>query len=157
MADYSLTIGAIRAAHPCAPGWEKLLRNLGFADGNYESDFHLSLGDVALSNGAADALWCLRCLDWSDITLGRLVIGCVLMPSLRRVIKGKTDYLSGLQKWNIETAQGAAGAAAWAAEVAAAEWAARAAEREAQRRDIIIAFPPIITSKNGDQNARQPA
>ena len=48
-----LTLQQIRDAHPCEDGWCQLLKSLG---GNPPMDTVVSLGDIARSNGAADAL-----------------------------------------------------------------------------------------------------
>ena len=144
-----MTLQQIRDQSPCQEGWTKLLKSLG----NPPMDTVISLGDVAQSNGAADAWWCIRALDWSDITLRREVIKA-LIPSVERAAKHTTDKrvqdcINALKDWidgkpaDLEAAAQTAQAAraAWAAEAAEA---ARAAELEAQRFDLIAAFPPLI-------------
>jgi hypothetical protein len=159
-------------------------------------DTVISLGDVAKSNDTADAWWCVRVLDWSDMALRRQVIAA-LIPSVERAAKHTTDkrvhdciavihdWIAGkpadlnaaawpagaaAAAWAAWPAGAAAEAAAWpagaagAARAAAAAWAwaaraaaaeaaeaaaaaaaeAEALEREAQRQELITAFPPLI-------------
>jgi hypothetical protein len=153
-----LTLQQIRDKSPCQEGWTKLLKSLG----SPPMDTVISLGDVAKSNSAADAWWCVRALDWSNEQVRRDVIKA-LLPSVERAAKHTTDKrvhdcISVIHDWiNGKPADlEAAAKAAWAAEAAraarAAEaaWAARAAEeawaaeREVQRADLIATFPPLI-------------
>jgi len=164
-------------------------------------DTVISLGDVAKSNGAADAWWCVRALDWNNEQVRREVIKA-LIPAVERASKHTTDKrvydcIGALKDWldgkpaDLDAAARAAGAAAraagaaaraadaavdaerapadaaraaawaadaeratawaaWAADAAGAAWAAwaadaaGAAELEAQRADLIAAFPPLI-------------
>ena len=144
-----LTLQQIRDQSPCAEGWTKLLKSLG----NPPMDTVISLGDVTKSNDAADAWWCVRALDWSNEQVRRDVIKA-LLPCVERAAKHTTDKrvhdcINALKDWidgkpaDLEAAAEAAEAAAWAAAGAAgAAWAA--AERKAQRVDLIAAFPPMI-------------
>ncbi len=165
-----LTLQQIRDQSPCTDGWTKLLKSLG----NPPMDTVISLGDVAKSNNAADAWWCVRALDWSNMTLRRQVIAALIL-SLERSAKHTTDkrvhdciavihdWVSGkpadlnAAAWAARAAARAAEAAwaaaeaAWAAARAAeAAWAAEAAEaawaaeKETQRQELIAAFPPLI-------------
>jgi hypothetical protein len=155
-----MTLQQIRDQSPCSEGWTKLLKSLGKPPINTV----ISLGDVAKSNGAADAWWCVRALDWNNERVRREVIKA-LIPSLERAAKHTTDKrvedcIGVLKDWvdgkpaDLDAAAWAAEAAAWAAEAAAwaaaeaaeaAAWAAaEAAELEAQRIDLIAAFPPLI-------------
>lgn len=167
-----LTLQQIRDQSPCSEGWTKLLKALG----NPPMDTVVSLGDIAKSNDATDAYWCVRALDWKNEQVRRDVIKA-LIPSVERVAKHSTDNrvhdcIGALKDWidgkvaDLDAAEGAARAAradradraAWAVEGAArAAWAARAvegaawaaaaagaAELEAQRGDLIAAFPPLI-------------
>ena len=59
-----MTLQQIRNAGPCANGWRTLLESLG---GSPPMDTVVSLGDIARSNGAADAFWAIRCTDWPAI------------------------------------------------------------------------------------------
>ena len=191
-----LTLQQIRERSPCSEGWTKLLKSLG----SPPMDTVISLGDVAKSNGAADAWWCVRALDWNNEQVRREVIKA-LIPAVERASKHTTDKrvydcIGALKDWldgkpaDLDAAARAAGAAAraadaerataraawaaWAADAArAAAWAADAeratawaawatdaagaaaraadaagaawaAELEAQRADLIAAFPPLI-------------
>ena len=155
MSDLTITLADIRNHHPCAGGWTKLLTSLGGS--STPLDTRVSLGDVARSNGEADAWWCVKALDWSDVSVRRAVIAA-LLPSLRRAAACTTDKrvhncLVTLARWcagedvdlraveRAARAADAAWAAAWAAR--AADAAGAAAEREAQRSDLIAAFPPL--------------
>ena len=173
-----LTLQQIRERSPCSEGWTELLKSLG----NPPMDTVISLGDVAKSNGAADAWWCVRALDWNNEQVRREVIKA-LIPAVERASKHTTDKrvydcIGALKDWldgkpaDLDAAARAAGAAARAADAAvdaerapadaarAAAWAADAeratawaawaadaagaAELEAQRADLIAAFPPLI-------------
>lgn len=70
MAIGTMTIRRIRECRPCEDGWLKLMRSLGCVP---PSDMVLSLGDIARSNGADDAFWCIRALDNDDETKKALV------------------------------------------------------------------------------------
>jgi len=136
-----LKLSQIRAHHPCRGGWEKLLASLGGA--SVPPDTVVSLGDVAQSNGAADAWWCVRCLDWSDVAVRRTVVGA-LLPAVRRAAEHTQDRrvhdcVAAVARWQAgDDAENLIQAADAAAAAAAAD-----AEREAQRKDLIAAFPPL--------------
>ena len=143
-----LTLQQIRDQSPCQEGWTKLLKSLG----NPPMDTVISLGDVAKSNNAADAWWCVRALDWSNEQVRRDVIKA-LLPSVERAAKHTTDKrvqdcIGALKDWTDGKPADlkAAAWAAWAARAAAraAAVAAAGAEMEAQRADLIAAFPPLI-------------
>ena len=155
-----MTLQQIRDRSPCTEGWTKLLKSLG----NPPKDTVISLGDVAVSNGAADAWWCVRALDWNNEQV-RLDVVKALIQSVERAAKHTDDKrvhdcICALKDWidgkpaDLDSAAEAARAAAEAAEAAraaeaaeaaeAAARAARAAEFEAQRADLIAAFPPMI-------------
>lgn len=157
-----LTLQQIRDQSPCSEGWAKLLKSLG----NPPMDTVISLGDVAKSNNAADAWWCVRALDWNKEQVRREATKA-LIPAVERASKHTTDKrvydcIGALKDWldgkpaDLEAAAWearAAAEAAWAAEAAEAAEAARAAraaeaaeaaELEAQRADLIAAFPPLI-------------
>ena len=155
-----ITLQQIRDQSPCTEGWTKLLKSLG----NPPMDTVISLGDVAKSNDAPDAYWCIRALDWNNEQVRREVIK-VLIPSVRRASIHTKDArvhgcISTIKDW-IDGKPADLGAAADAAERAAREAraaraadaasaaaraaeAARSAELEAQRADIIAAFPPLV-------------
>ena len=149
-----LTLQQIRDQSPCSDGWTNLLKSLG----NPPMDTVISLGDVAKSNDAANAWWCVRALDWNNEQVRREVIKA-LIPSLERAAKHTIDKrvhdcIGALKDWidgkpaDLEAAAGAAWAALAAAGAAGAAFAAAravwAAELEAQRADLIAAFPPMI-------------
>jgi hypothetical protein len=131
-----LTLQQIRDQSPCIEGWIKLLKSLG----NPPMDTVISLGDVAKSNDAADAWWCVRALDWENMTLRRQVIAA-LMPSVERAAKHTTDKrvhdcIAVIHDWiaekpaDLDTAATAAAGASRAARGAEAN-AARAAQAAA--------------------------
>ena len=165
--NLTMTLAQIREHRPCRDGWEKLLASVGGARTPLTT--RVSLGDIARSNGAADAWWCVCALNWSDATVRRRVVS-VLLLTVRRAAAHTTDErvhacIDATQRWcggddSVDlasaawgaaraaaawaaearaAAEGAAGAAAWAAEAAAA---ARAVEAAA-RADLIAAFPPL--------------
>ena len=131
-----LTLQQIRDQSPCSEGWTKLLKSLG----NPPMDTVISLGDVAKSNGAGDAWWCIRAMDCNNEQLRRDVVKA-LIPSVERAAKHTTykrvhDCVAVLHDWldgkpaDLDAAARAAGAghAAAARAVAwAATWAAWAA------------------------------
>ena len=53
------TLNIIRAAKPCADGWEKLLKSL---PADIDHDAPISFLHILESNGLHDALWALRCV-----------------------------------------------------------------------------------------------
>ena len=126
-----LTLQQIRDQSPCSEGWTKLLKSLG----NPPMDTVISLGDVAKSNDAADAWWCVRALDWNNEQVRREVIKA-LVPSVERAAKHTTDKrvhdcIGALKDW-IDGKPADLEAAAWAADAAAdAACAADAAARAA--------------------------
>lgn len=142
MDKLSLTLSQVRSYAPCDRGWNKFLESRGFNDESFDNDHRFTLGDVAFSNGAADAWWCVRCLDWSDVSVRRSVISA-LMPAVKRASQYTSDQrvhdcIVTIDRWlsgedvNLEAAARAARAArpeAWAAWEAAwaAAWAAAAA------------------------------
>lgn len=143
MGDLTFTLGDIRRHGPCKDGWERLLTGLGVGAG-YDLHMRVSLGDVAATNDAADALWCVRCLDWSDVSVRRVVISGAVLPAVKRAAAYTTDQrvhdcIAALDRWcdgddavdpmAVARAAGAerAAAAAWAA-LTAAEAAGFAAE-----------------------------
>ena len=146
MTDNLITLGQIRAAGPCGrdtpnAGFGLLLTNLGQPLLNYDKDFKVSFGDIAKSNGAGDAFWCLRCLN--DLR----VIVAAIMPAVRRAAAHTTDKrvhdcIATIEAWLAGDNAVDLWAAAWAAEAAAAAAGARArAERGRQVADLIEMFP----------------
>ena len=147
--DLTFTLSDIRKHRPCEDGWKKLLRGLGYRNGDYDPEHRVSLADVAIINGVLDAMWCLRCLEWGDMSLRRAVIDTVILPAAKRASVHTSDkrvhaHIAVLEKWvagndtidlraNAATAAARAAAnAAWAAAATAdAAWAAWAAARAA--------------------------
>jgi hypothetical protein len=165
----TMTLKDIRARGPRRvkrgqkTGWNLLVASLGPAGRDRAT--RVSLGDVARSNGAADAWWCVCALDWTDIAVRRAVVA----PLLKAVRRAAThtadrrvhDCIDAVQRWCdgdgavdlIEAAREAeasasareAEAEAWAAWAAASSreaGAAAGAEIAQQRQDLIAAFPP---------------
>ena len=129
------TLQDVRDARPCESGWKKLRTAI---PGPLST--RLSLGDVAFANDAADALWCVRVLDWSDITIRRRVVAGAVLPAAFRVVGNATDKrvadcLDGVKRWceGDDTV-----------DLRIAAWSAASAEIEAQRKDIITAFSPFV-------------
>lgn len=60
---FMTTLNDIRACHPCANVWEKLLGTLGKTKADDEP---LSLPTILDSNGLDDALWCARAFKGHD-------------------------------------------------------------------------------------------
>ena len=53
------TLNIIRAAKPCADGWEKLLKSL---PADIDHDAPIAFSHILKSNGQTDAIWSLRCV-----------------------------------------------------------------------------------------------
>ena len=134
--NLTMTLAQIRKHRPCEDDWERLLASLGGARTHLTT--RVSLGDIARSNGAADAWWCARALDWSDATIRRQVVS-VLLLTVRRAAAHTTDdrvraCIDAIQRWcdgddSVDLKSAAASAsAAWAASA----WAADAADAAAR-------------------------
>lgn len=127
----TLTLQIIRDHSPCTDGWKTLTKAIG-------SDLttELSIGDVLISNGLNDALWCLQCLE------PRVRVAAI-MPAVKRASVYTTDHrvhdcISAIEKWlagdetvNLMAAAGAAAQAAAKAVAWAAVWAAKAEAAQA--------------------------
>jgi hypothetical protein len=134
MTDHLITLDAIRAHSPCESGWKKLISALGTS----AQDTVLSIGDVAKANGAADAFWCLRCIDDPKARV-RAVLPAVKRASVHTTDSRVHDCIATIERWLDDLATinelraaaagaGAAWAAAWAARAPGrAEWAAECA------------------------------
>ena len=128
----TLTLQVIRDHRPCQGGWKALTKSIG-------SDLttELSIGDVVISNGINDALWCLQCLE------PRVRVAAI-MPTVKRASvhtddKRVHDCIADIDKWlagdDTVDLKAVARAAAWAAAEAAEEasWSvAEAAQAAAQ-------------------------
>ena len=140
----TLTLQEIRDHSPCQSGWKKLTKAVG-----NDMTTKLSIGDVVLSNGLDDALWCFRCLD------PRKRVAAIMPAVKRAAVHSKDqrvhDCVKDIEKWlagddsiNLfavesearaaaESARAAAESAAWAAAESAA-WAASVSAAESVAR-----------------------
>lgn len=126
----TITLEQIRSKSPCKEGWKKL--NAAIKPGTTE----VSIGDIALSNDAQDALWCTRCLPISE---RRNVIRCIL-PAVKRANTNTTnkavlDCIDAIERWLAGDDSIDLKAFAYAAD------AAYAAERKQQIQDILAIYP----------------
>lgn len=139
------TLQSIRDAGPCEAGWVKLRKAL---PPKTPLSALISLGDVATANDAADALWCVRVLNWSDLAVRRRVIGSVVLLAASRAVVNTTDKrvadcIDAVKRWcegDNSVDLSAAASAAWSAASAAS------AEQESQRNDIVKAFKPVLVT-----------
>ena len=130
------TLKDIKAQHPCAVGWSKLLKSLNKTK---EDNELLSFLSILKSNGLNDALWCLRALKDNDRAARLYAIWCArqvehldLTGVSRNINNISEQYANGNATFQeLEAARGAARAAAWEA--------ARAAG-EAQKQEFIKRF-----------------
>jgi hypothetical protein len=149
---HHITLGMIRSHDPCEPSWRTLIRALGTSD----PDTTLTIGDVAASNGAAAAMWCLRCIEDPRVRV-RAVLPAVKRASRHTTDQRVHDCIAMIDRWldgraSYDELRAAARAAARAVTYAAAcaaacaatcaatyaaSYAARAAARAA--RDAAIA------------------
>lgn len=95
MTNHLITLQQIRDKSPCREGWTKLLKTLGNPS---DLSMQVSFGDIAKSNGAQDALWCLRCID------DRRFAVSLIMPAVKRASKHTTnkrahDCIEALERW----------------------------------------------------------
>jgi hypothetical protein len=130
----TISLAEIRKHKPCFDGWKAGVKAFG-KNGLEEK---ISLGDIALNQGAADALWCLRVFDFSG-EFKVLVLNKVIHPALSRaqIIVDVADAT--------DADAAAADAADVVVDTADADTAdAYDKERELQRRDIIANFPPVF-------------
>ena len=92
-----ITLQQIRDHHPCSEGWRKLLTSLGNPS---NMTMKVSIGDIAKSNGAQDAIWCTRCLPESE----RINIIRAILPSVKRAVTYTTDKrvhdcINAIERW----------------------------------------------------------
>ena len=152
----TLTLQEIRDHIPCQSGWKKLTKAVG-----NDMTTKLSIGDVIISNGLDDALWCLRCLDPRKRVAA--IIPAVKRASVSTDDQRVHDCVNDIEKWlagdnsiNLSAVEDAAWAAAWAAGPAgrAVAWAAErtladninagAEACDLQKSDLLKMFPPMI-------------
>jgi hypothetical protein len=121
------TLNQIREQSPCTEGWEKLLRTLGKTKADDEP---VSIVQVLDSNGLDDAVWCLRAVKGHDREIRLFAVWCARqVEHLMTDERSKQALMVAERHANGEATVAeldAAGAAAWAAAVAAA-WAAAGA------------------------------
>lgn len=132
------TLNQIRAHHPCAGGWEKLLKHLGKTKADDEP---ISLLTILDSNGLDDALWSLRAFEGGDRDIRLFAVWCArqvqhLVADERsvKVLDDAEQFANGL--CSEEELAAAAADAAYAAANAAAYAAARGPQ-EARLRKMI--------------------
>ena len=87
----TFTLADIRRNSPCSEGWKTLLTSLRYPGADYDPERIVSLGDIAKSNDAIDSMWCIRCLDWTDIAVRRAVIAGAVLPAVKRASKHIKD------------------------------------------------------------------
>ena len=151
------TLNKIRAHHPCADGWTKLLRHLGKTEADDEPVRIITILD---SNGLDDALWCLRAVEGHDREIRLYAVWCArqvqhLMTDPRSIaaIDVAARYANNFAtQYDLDAAQAVAGDAAWAAAgnaawnaARAAAWAARAAQA-ARLREVCAEIGRTETS-----------
>jgi hypothetical protein len=153
--NLTMTLAEIREHRPCERGWKTLRANIGGARAPLAT--RVSLGDIAHSNGAADAWWGIRALDWSDETVRRQVVS-VLLLTVRRAAAHTTDErvhasVDAIQRWcdgddSVDLkATRAAARAAWAAAWTAEAWAAADAARAARAAADAAAAEAVWTAE----------
>jgi hypothetical protein len=131
------TLNKIRAAAPCANGWEKLLKSLGKTQADDEP---LPFSTIVESNGISDALWCCRTVPEYEREWRLYALWCArqvqhLMTDARSIaaLDVAERYAYGEAT---STELEAARAAAWEVAWEAARAAARAAQERKFRRVI---------------------
>lgn len=160
---FMTTLNDIRACHPCADGWGKLLNTLGKTKADDEP---LSLLTILDSNGLDDALWCACAFKGHDRDFRLFAIWSArqvqhLMTDSRSLnaLDVAEQFANGLcddSAW--AAARAAAGAAAWAAARDATRGAAWAAARAAARgaaRDATWAATWAATRGAQEKRLRQ--
>ncbi len=117
-----ITLQQIRDQSPCSDGWKKVFT----AYGPYLKTT-VSIGDIAKSNDAQDALWSLRCAEFDRRDILRAILPSVKRASIHTTDKRVHDCISAIEKWIAgdetidlrKAADAAADAAAYAADAAA--------------------------------------
>lgn len=123
------TLNAIRAHHPCAYGWQKILRHLGKTQ---PDDEPLPLVTILESNDIADALWCLRSVEGYEKEKRLFAVWCA-----RQVQHRMTDPRSVAA---LDVAESFAHGKATQEELAAANYAAWAAADELEASYTAAAY-----------------
>ena len=133
------TLRRIKAASPCASGWQKLLKHL---EKTKEDDEPLPFAVIIEGNGIEDALWCCRAAPEYDSEWRLYAVWCArqvqhLMVDPRSMVALDVAERHALEQAtddDLSAAREAAGEAAWAAArvaAGAAREAARVAAGEA--------------------------
>ena len=165
------TLNIIRAAKPCADGWEKLLKSL---PADIDHDAPIAFSHILKSNGQTDAIWSLRCVlpsQEKQRDCEARLFACDCAESVLHIFEAKfpddkrpracieTDRrfaFGDATMAELATARDAAATAAWgasaasAASAATAAWAAsaaRAAENDKQKAQFITRFCTQEASK----------
>jgi hypothetical protein len=130
------TYEKIKSFNPCSDGWRKLLENT-----NPELDMakEIDLMDILKSNGIKDAVWVLRCWDYTDWCLFICEVAESVLPIFekkypkderpRKALQAIRDYKTGtISRQDLRVAAADYDAyAAYAYAAAAADYAADAA------------------------------
>ena len=95
MSTHLITLQQIRYQRPCEEGWKTLLTALGNPK---DLSLQVSIGDIAKSNGAQDALWCCRCISDRRFVVS-LIIPTVKRASVHTTDSRVHDCVSALEKW----------------------------------------------------------
>lgn len=153
MTDLTFTLEHLRKYHPCADGWTMLRRGLKYPPLNTL----IALGDVAAVNGAADAWWSVRAVDWRNQDVRMLVIGILAKAVARAQSRPPRPPLS-VAGWALATIDEKMARVAQAPDSVRASWYAthtsnasheaeltreeQAEEFAMQQSDIIMASAP---------------
>jgi hypothetical protein len=136
--QWTTTMAAIRAHHPCTDGWTKLLKHTGLKPDDAETP--VPLLTILESNGLDDALWCLRAVEGKDREIRLFAVWCARQVQHLMTDPRSTEALDVAERYangqasdeELTAARAAAWDAAWAASDAArAASAARAAAWDA--------------------------
>ena len=126
------TLNKIREFHPCAEGWEKLLRTLGKTKADDEP---VPIIQILDSNGLDDALWCLRAVEGHEREIRLYAVWCARQVQHLMTDQRSLDALDVAERFangeatqeELVAARAAAKRAAYAADAADAAEAAWAA------------------------------
>ena len=151
------TLNIIRAAKPCADGWEKLLKSL---PADIDHDAPISFLHILESNGLHDALWALRCVLPSqerDRDREARLFACDCAESVLHIFEAKfpddtrpRECISLSRRFAVGEATTEELCAAWVAAwdaAADAAWAAADAARDKQKAQFITRFCTQEASK----------
>ena len=96
-ARHNFTLAQLRACYPCEDGWTKLLTGLGKKRRD-NKDLLISIGDIAMVNGASDAMWSLRALPDRRMII-RAVMPAVIRASAHTTDARVHDCIAAIQQW----------------------------------------------------------